>query len=468
MEKLELSDMQGLLVRGYGSLRAASFILLQIVDRDRAKGWLKGMAERVTPGDVRPETSSLQLALSYPGLVALGLKQETLNGFSEDFQSGMTTPHKQRALGDTETSAPQHWVWGGTQEDAEPIHLLLLLYAVDDNELDHLATELQSGFEAAGLKQVHQTLQTVHLAEPKEHFGFRDGISQPLIEGLPKAAGADNALAAGEFILGYPNAYDRFTERPLVAANAPQAGDLPIAEGVREEDQGKRDFGKNGSYLVFRQLQQEVKGFWDFIQQQSSSSEASIRLASKMVGRWPSGAPLTLAPEQDDPQLSTANDFNYHQEDGDGLKCPFGAHIRRTQPRDSLDPEPGSQKSLDFANRHRILRRGRVYGEPLAASLKPEDLMTAEESGERGLHFICLNANISRQFEFVQQTWALDPRFNGLYTDPDPIMGPGGDFTEQACPVRKKTYGLPRFVQVRGGGYFFLPGLRALRYLAYS
>ncbi len=472
MQQLELQDIQGLVIRGYGNLSAASFMLLQIVDRDRAKIWLKGLTERITPGSLRPKTESLNLAFSYPGLVALGIDERVLDGFSEDFQAGMVTPHKQRALGDIGGSAPENWAWGSSQSGAEAIHLLLMLYALDNDQLERLAGELQSGFAAGGVKQIHQTLETVKLAEPKEHFGFRDGLSQPMIEGLAKAQGAENPLAAGEFILGYSNAYGRFTERPLVDSTAPHANDLPLAEGVDGQDKGKRDLGKNGSYLVFRQLQQDVKGFWDFATQATkrpdgnTDAQAAIRLASKMVGRWPSGAPVTRTPDRDDPNLASDNSFNYHQDDALGQKCPFGAHIRRTHPRDSLDPDPGTQKSLDFANRHRILRRGRVYGEPLAASLRPEEFMTAEDSGERGLHFICLNANIGRQFEFVQQTWANDPRFNGLYHDPDPIIGPGGTFTEQGRPVRKAIHNLPPFIRVRGGGYFFLPGIRTLRYLA--
>jgi Dyp-type peroxidase family len=239
----------------------------------------------------------------------------------------------------------------------------------------------------------------------------------------------------------------------------------------REEHAGKRDLGRNGSYLVFRQLAQDVKGFWEFFRQatgdgEDADSTACIHLAAKMVGRWPSGAPVTKAPERDDPALGNDNDFGYHERDAAGLKCPIGAHIRRTNPRDSLEPDPGSEKSVEFADRHRILRRGRAYGDPVVESMQPEEIMQSDAAGERGLHFICLNANISRQFEFVQQTWTNNPRFDGLYDDPDPIVGPGGKFTEQATPVRRRIHDVPRFVTVRGGAYFFLPGLRALRYLA--
>jgi Dyp-type peroxidase family len=183
-----------------------------------------------------------------------------------------------------------------------------------------------------------------------------------------------------------------------------------------------------------------------------------------MVGRWPSGAPLVRTAEDDKPELGQENDFGYHDLDPLGLRCPLGAHIRRTNPRDSSDPHLGSQRTLAINKRHRILRRGRAYGKPV------ED---ADTSGDRGLHFICFSGNISRQFEFVQQTWINNPKFAGLYEDTDPLIGDrapreirgASGFTEQARPVRRRVSDLPQFVSVRGGAYFFMPSIRAVRYL---
>ena len=170
----------------------------------------------------------------------------------------------------------------------------------------------------------------------------------------------------------------------------------------------------------------------------------------------------------DDPSLAKANDFGYFNEDPDGLRCPIGAHIRRANPRDSLDPDPGSRASVAINKRHRILRRGRGYGPRITVE---EALRGDEEPDEpRGLHFLCLNANIARQFEFIQHTWVNDPKFAGLYDDPDPLVGARsgnrGDVTIQGRPVRTRLQGMPEFTSVRGGAYFFLPGIRALRYLA--
>jgi len=247
---------------------------------------------------------------------------------------------------------------------------------------------------------------------------------------------------------------------------------LPRASSASEN----MDLGRNGSYLVFRQLSQDVRSFWQFLDEAtknldgSSNPPARLQLASQMIGRWPSGAPLLETPDQDDSRLANANDFAYYKTDPYGFRCPKGAHVRRTHPRDALDPEPGSAQSIAVGKRHRILRRGRDYGAPI----DPAELLSVKQSPgedqERGLHFLCLNANIARQFEFVQHTWVNNPHFDGLYDDTDPIVGThapdGGTFTIQATPIRKRVTGLPRFVSVMGGAYFFMPGIGAIHYLA--
>ena len=141
------------------------------------------------------------------------------------------------------------------------------------------------------------------------------------------------------------------------------------------------------------------------------------------------------------------------------MRCPLGAHVRRANPRDSLPPNPGTEESRQVNRRHRLLRRGRNYG---PGGTEPSD-------APRGLHFLCLNANIARQYEFVQHSWVNDPNFAGMVGVEDPLTGPRAgttSFIEPAVPVRRRHTGLPQFVQVRGGAYFFLPGIRALRYLS--
>jgi Dyp-type peroxidase family len=305
-----------------------------------------------------------------------------------------------------------------------------------------------------------------------EPFGFRDGISQPVVSGFPGSlpggapAPASTPVQPGEFVLGYANEYRLYTDRPLLDPSVDPTGVLPRDPA----GSGRADLGRNGSYLVFRQLEQDVAGFWQFADRLSKDPggrpdpAAREHLAARIVGRWPGGAPLVRAPDRDDPNLATANDFGYFREDRDGLRCPVGAHIRRTNPRDSLDPKPGSPASIAVGNRHRIIRRGREYG----TLLSPEEAIAGQSGSSRGLHFACVNANISRQFEFIQRTWVNNPKFNGLYDDRDPLVAAqgGGSFTIPGLPVRTRVLDLPSFVTVVGGAYFFLPGIRAVRYLA--
>ena len=242
-----------------------------------------------------------------------------------------------------------------------------------------------------------------------------------------------------------------------------------IHSGILPRDldgSGAADLGRNGSYLVFRQIRQYVDAFEDFLTLSTSEDgrvdqAARERLAAKIVGRWrDTGAPLTLCPDHDDQAHAAANRFGYHEQDADGLRCPLGAHIRRTNPRDSLAPNPGTEDSRQVNRRHRLLRRGRAYGPDVDGS----------PDAARGLHFVCLNANLARQYEFVQHSWVNDANFAGLVGVEDPLIGARADgpvdFVVPTLPVRRRYRDLPQFAQVQGGAYFFLPGIRALRYLS--
>ncbi|HEY7149339.1 MAG TPA: hypothetical protein VH420_07820 [Gaiellaceae bacterium] len=439
---LELADVQGLVPRGYGMLNAASFLLLGLEDGAAARRWLASVVGSVTSGDERPEGLAVNLAFTSAGLRRLGLADDLVQQFSNEFVHGMTTEHRQRILGDVGPSAPEHWDWGGPS--TPPVGAVLLLYARDASELAGLLEEQSRLLVEAGV-EVQRKLDTSDL-DGFEPFGFRDGISQPFVEGLSKAGPPGQTVRAGEFVLGYVNEHGHVTDEPLVR------------DGI----------GRNGSYLVFRQLEQDVRGFWRFVDGLAGDPASRTHIAAKMVGRWPGGAPLALSPDRDDPALAEANDFGYFHEDPVGTGCPVGAHVRRTNPRDSLDPGPGTDKSLAINRRHRLLRRGREYGQALSQEAALTESLAPGE--ERGLHFICLNGNIARQFEFVQNTWLNNPKFAGLYDDSDPLVGQsepyGGTFTMPSPTVRTRVTGMPRFITVKGGAYFFLPGLRALRRLA--
>jgi Dyp-type peroxidase family len=451
---LELDDIQGLVARGYGTLPAATFVLLRIDDPAAARAWLASMAGEVATAERGDRSQAVHVALSSSGLRGLGLPEGSLAGFPDEFAGGMTTDHRRRILGDVGESAPELWRWGGP---ANSVDAVLLLYAEGQAGLESLADRHAgaAALAAAGLAEVRR-LDTSPLTGT-EPFGFRDGISQPLIAelGPPDRPGPPlHTVRSGEFVLGYQNQYGQVAESPTVAAADDPGRVLP-----RTDDPGRADLGRNGSYLVLRQLAQDVDGFRRFIDQVGQAvgradPDAGARLAAKMVGRWPDGAPLTRSPGRP----ADDNDFGYAEGDAAGLGCPLGAHIRRANPRDALDPEAGPEQSVRSVNRHRLLRRGRAYGDPSAP-------------GERGIHFMCLNANIARQFEFVQHTWLNNPKFAGLYDDTDPLVvthqgDTGRTFTVQARPFRQRVTGLPAFVTVRGGAYFFLPGIRALRFLA--
>jgi Dyp-type peroxidase family len=464
----ERADIQGLIASGYGHLPHAAYLLLAIDDPALAGRWLSQVAHQLTTAEGRVDSRAVNVALSFAGMNALGLPVSALEAFSLEFQQGMTDDaHRRRILGDLGASAPEQWAWGGP--DSPAVDALLLVFAQRRDELESLVDRCVGG--AAGVTPLAQLVAST---ETFDHFGFRDGISQPIVAGLRSGPPAQT-IQAGEFLLGYNNEYGQFTDRPLIQPRHDVDGLLPVDLA----GSGLRDFGRNGTYLVFRQLSQDVPAFWQWIDANVSGGGggngyhaaagdrevAQTALASKLVGRWPGGAPLTLSPDRDDPEFSGAADFGYFHHDADGLRCPIGAHVRRSHPRDSLDPDPGSADSVRIDKHHRLLRRGRKYGERMSRA----EALAAQAGGadERGLHFICLCASIERQFEFVQHTWVNSPKFDGLYDDPDPLVaGGGGMFTVQASPVRKRYRDLPAFVQTRGGGYFFMPGVRALRYLA--
>jgi Dyp-type peroxidase family len=475
---LQRADIQGIVARGYRNLGHARFTLFACDGLPAARAllrWLLPLVTTAVPGF--SAASAAHVAYTPTGLRRLGLAEEAVQAFSLEFLAGMAAQNRSRFLGDVGKSDPRGWAWGGPAGPA--IDGLIMLYAGDAELLDARQEELAGQLDRAGARAV-AVLDTGE-RQDYEPFGFRDGISQPLIEGLPRAGQSQRAVPAGEFVLGYRNGYGQFTDRPLLPRSLDPAQLLPPdPSGTRS------DLGRNGTYLVLRQLEQDVDGFWRYIAEAtrrpdgSDDPAAQDALAAKLVGRWRGGAPLVKSPDRDDPALARYNDFGYHHTDPLGLACPLGAHIRRANPRDSLDPRPGTGASLAVNSLHRLLRRGRSYGpakapaagSPGAGSPGAGTAGGSGPDGTTGLHFMCLAANLARQFEFVQHSWLNDPTFNGLYDDSDPLVGSrqsrGGTFTVAARPARRRYRDLPQFVRTRGGAYFFLPGISALRYLEQS
>ncbi|MEM9326880.1 MAG: Dyp-type peroxidase [Bacteroidota bacterium] len=467
MENIERENIQGMLLYGYKWLPVARYLFLSITDVDKARSWIKQVDWRYATSS--PRDQCMNIAFTAQGLKALGVPVDEENGFSRAFIEGMDTEHRNRILGDFGANASTDWEWGNKQHDQ--LHLVLMVFTRDQAALDNWDAVQSATLAGAGLETCSDPIDSIRLPDGKEHFGFKDGISQPVIRGLGRQSSEDNYVNAGEFILGYENDYGKEPHSPRI-------------------QKGEMDFGKNGSYMVFRQLEQHVPLFWntvcDHFGGKNEGREKGIELAAKMVGRWLNGNPLTEAPDKKI-KSGDMNRFSFFLDDPNGTQCPLGSHIRRSNPRDSLSSNSKSsslRSATDAANKHRILRRGRPYGKPVDEGMAIDQILDKIDGDQesRGLNFICFNTDIDRQFEFVQQTWSNNIKFHNLYNDVDPIMGVqnGGrdeaghyqmaptQFEVQASPVRKRYQDVPPFVKVRGGSYFFLPGRQALEYLSKS
>ncbi|WP_047498161.1 hypothetical protein [Terriglobus sp. TAA 43] len=487
MNSVEFEAIQGIVRFGYGKLTDCSFLLVTIKNADKARLWLS--AAPVSNAVARSEApqTALQIAFTYEGLNNLGCTADLLSQFSTEFKTGLNNNARARLLGDVGNSAPEQWLWGSATSNVD---LLLMLYARPGALDAWKNTVLTAGWGDAFATVTE--LKTSYLGGV-EPFGFTDGVSQPELDWERSRHPQQiedtytNRISLGEVLLGYPNEYNRYTDRPLVPAGAFAADLLPLAE----EQPGMRDFGRNGSYLVLRTLEQNVEEFWRFLREHAGSDEAAEVMAAAMVGRRKDGAPL-VEPSTIAIPGADANDNRNHFDfasDPEGMKCPFGAHIRRANPRNGDLPSPpvsGIKRLLTLlglgektlhsdakasSRFHRILRRGREFKDASTST------QANTQSANEGIHFMCLNANLARQFEFLQSAWLMSTKFDALTDESDPLLGsrepiqgaaPTDRFTlpESQPGERRTVEGLPRFVRVRGGAYFFLPSLASLRYLA--
>ncbi|MEP7287795.1 MAG: Dyp-type peroxidase [Chloroflexota bacterium] len=447
--KLDNADIQGIVLSGYAHLNEATYLFLKVDSGEKGRQWLKQISADISSAApwlrgidnraIKPSTQ-VNIAFTHAGLEALGLPKDSLDSFLEEFCEGPLGEERSKLMGDVDESAPENWELGGP--NTQPIHIMLMLFAATDESLEALQEHYEVTLrEIGGITIVHDQAAS-RLDDSKEHFGFRDGVSQPAIEGAlnPPTPGQD-VIKAGEFVLGYRNEYDLIPPMP------------------------KPDvLGKNGTYLVYRKLAQNVGTFRQFLNEAANGDPQLVELiGAKLMGRWKSGAPLALTPDGDDPQLGQDNqrnnNFRFAETDPYGYRTPIGSHVRRSNPRDGIEHDPTA--SVQTAGRHRILRRGRPYGPPF-------NEQTANEA--RGTLFVAINADIKRQFEFVQQRWVNDAKFAGLYSDPDPMAGDHSNgnstMTIQHWPIRKEIRGVPRFVTVKASVYFFVPSLTALAFIA--
>lgn len=517
---LATHDIQGNILGGFNKDHQ-TLIFLSITQITAAKQWLGRLepyiataAEVIKFNQLFKATRSrrhgqegtvratfINIAFTYAGLRKLTPDADQFT--DEAFKAGLHL--RSAALGDpTDPSAPghpHHWLIGGPDNVPD----LMLIVASDDQPrllqtVQWLEANLGKGLEVI-FKQQGATLPGALAGH--EHFGFKDGVSQPGIRGrLPEAPNEfltprenlDNAeqgkpgqdvLHAGEFVFGYPT---------QIGEPDPDREGLNIKPGAIAT--AGPAWTTNGSYLVFRRLQQDVKGFRAFVKAtaatlaQTNPAFAGMtleKLGAKLVGRWASGAPIVNAPDQDNLALTDDLDFEFEAKDKQALRCPFAGHIRKTYPRDTERLPLINESSTQT---HRLLRRGIPFGRPLVSGcpVHPDRLLASltawlaslaanwgNQPRDRGLLFLAYQTSIVRQFEFVTQAWVNNPDFPDAGNGHDPILGQSPDpstrdrtmVLQAADPAQNAKINLPTdWVIPTGGGYFFAPSIQGLKHLA--
>jgi Dyp-type peroxidase family len=451
--RLDVAEIQGNVLRGYG-LPFGCHLFVHVDETRAGRAWLEGVAARVTSAELqaraRPRVAH-NVAVSAAGLEALGVPKPLVARFAPEFQKGMKSRATEH-LGDDGESHPDRWEEAFVDDDRR-VHVLVSVHADSEELLASAVERLRHELAQPGLTEVHSRpfhrlpRGKEHFA--REHFGFADGFAQPSIAGAPPEMRPGPAgfswrrpLPPGEFLLGY-----RDLEGVLPAG---PSGPL----------------GRNGTYMVYRELDQDVLAFRRFLVHQADLHGISAEVvAAKIMGRWRDGTPLVVSPFGPDPNIAKVrsdprlDDFAYAEADPHGFRCPIGAHIRRTHPRDALG------FGVQLSRRHRMIRRGMPYGPPLSDDAVEEEAKEGEKKkGYRGLAFACFVGSIERQFEFVQRQWCNDGNAFGLGADADLIIGQGqgrGKMTLQGWPPRLLNP-LPAFVTTVGGEYLFVPGLDGL------
>ena len=489
--QIETSEVQTILFGGLKHHPFATCLLLRLPDDPaKTRAWLADVSGRITFGDQPPQDRVNLLALSASGFSKLGMPESLLNQFSLPFRQGMEK--RSRILADTGDDKPEKWTWGYGDKSVDAA---FLIYCSKETgaQLEAIAATEITKLTALGGRQVAEVpLQSLLEREvkgrpfPAEPFGFADGVSQPIIRGTRRWITGENQIHTvepGEFILGYPDNHGYLPLSPAVTAMDDARNILPAIDATHSRTDlphfnqsganQDRDLGRNGSYFVIRQLEQDASAFHTYVKETAlqpgvilgappeanSPQRRELWIGAKMIGRWKDGTSLVRFPHRpgtgwdgEFPQTRPDNGFLYGAEDPTGQACPFGSHVRRSNPRDSQ--KPGSVEQLAITNRHRLLRVGRFF---------------KTRSQGYGLLFMCANGDLERQFEFIQQTWSMAPQFHGLENEVDPVLGRGMKMGRLTVPTPNgplQLKGIPDLVKVSGGGYFFLPSRRALIYLA--
>jgi Dyp-type peroxidase family len=456
MSELNTADIQGFVLRGY-RFPFARYLLLELLEEAKARAFLDRILPAITTGELWDDTKPLiatNIALTQAGLRQLGVPEGSMLTFPQEFLEGMKARHL--ILGDVGRNDPAHWdpVW-----QTGAVHVWLGVNAQTAEALQDHCALLESWMNETGGARVVYAQEAGSLVRDgkfvsSEHFGFRDGFGNPDFHGAEREnakpgqgkltkEGKWEPIATGEFILEYPDEQLELPPAPLPHLLA-----------------------KNGTFMVYRKLHQNVASWREYLTRVGALYPGGPeKLAAKFAGRWRDGTPLALSPDKPDPALADDDcrntDFTF-ADDPTGSRCPMGAHLRRVNPRSSF----GFHGQL--TDRRRIIRRGLPYGE-----WTPED-EPVSDTDEKGVIFMALNASLFRQFEFVQQQWIDYGNDNHLGNDRDALVGNSsgtGRFMIQGVADDPQNppflcTALPNFVETKGGDYFFMPSMTALRLLA--
>jgi Dyp-type peroxidase family len=435
---LELDDIQATVLRYRPEPYYGTHIMLHVEDAQAGREFVQRLTPHIDSAAEWWQAGEAwtSIVISYTGLVALGLPQDSLQSFPEAFRVGMAARADQ--LRDYGPNDPKNWEKPfGTGE----IHIAVSIFS-ESEETWHQTMEIaQQQYQSFSGISVLMAQDFGGQPGDRNPLGYKDSIGQPAIEGsgVEPLPGQGRPIKPGEFILGYPG-----------EAGAP----LPMPR--------PRVLGRNGTFLGLRKYQSRVGSFNRFLHGHAKTEQERELLAAKLVGRWRSGAPLTLAPTHDDPALGADplrnNDFIYAA-DPLGRHVPLGSHMRRMNPRDT------KMALLADVNVHRIIRRSTTYGAPY----DPNATSTQDDDIARGIHFIFISAKAMATMEFLQQEWINNGNFMNLGNERDPNVGlqeDGATFTIPQDPVRRRIHDIGTFNVLRGGEYFFMPSRSALRWIA--
>jgi Dyp-type peroxidase family len=434
---LDLEDIQATVLRYRPEPYYGTHVMLGVDDARAGREFLRRLTPEVASAADWWQAGEpwIAVAITSSGLVALGVPADSLQSFPDSFRVGMAARADQ--LLDHGENDPEHW---DRPFGSGRVHIVVSVFSDSEATWHRTMASARRHFEGRPGLTVLATQDFGAQPGDLNPLGYKDSIGQPAIEGsgVEPLPGQGQPIKAGEFILGYPG-----------EAGVPLPAPRPDV------------LGRNGTFVGLRKYQSRVGTFNRFLQAHAQAEDERELLAAKLVGRWRSGAPLTLAPDRDDPALGANpqrnNDFTYAS-DPHGRQVPLGAHMRRMNPRDT------EMAVLADVNVHRIIRRSTTFGAPYDAAAISE----ADDETPRGLFFLFFSAKAMETLEFLQQEWINNGNFMNLGDERDPNIGlqeDGATFTIPREPVRRRIHGIQTFNVLRGGEYLFMPSLSALRWL---